>query len=904
MMEDDASEATQPRSSPSPSPSSSSSKKKKQSRKNKHQQHAIDVNEEITEATFGLPPDNLDDVNDAASSSTVPALSPFSSIAVLPSDPSMDASNDPASASASSFPHTHTYVESRHERTISTVGLSDREVEFSPTLKRATPRSEMVTSHEEIEMGMTGLGGGGIGSGGSAEAHDEMDVEMGSTLNRKAPRSSIVSSYDAGGHGGGEEELEHVMPTRGCIPHMRRILNHFAWNLTILLLIAADAVLIVFKVGLAKESDELKYVTLVLVAFFVMEIVLRMVAFGLRDFLLKNLWFLLYSLLTIATFLFLLQPKWFEFAITTSDIVAIVLQGSSCFLRFAAAGCELAPAARQLVSTNKARYQQHGFDLDLTYITSRIIAMGLPSTQLEAVYRNPIDQVAKFFNTMHKDHYLIINLCSERVYPTELFHGRVVRFPFDDHNPCPISTLLQFCTYVEAFLAQDKENVVAVHCKGGKGRTGSFVSCWLLYSKPDIYAEQALKLFATFRTAQEIGGRLQGVSGPSQKRYIGYFEQLRFVSRSRRESRDEHTAASAAGASGSGSGSEQKPTTPERSAGQNLLQEGFAFLRTQPPMELVSLTLNHVAPLKVARDLRDERSRDVHNTTWNSSKNWSLLITHYAPIRTYEEEEAAHLADGTATGSSSAATASKKQKKKRKASSKKKGKKNRKGKKDGGEEKNSNDGTTSSSSDNDDDDDSDSEEEEWSADAVNARNLARYEDTKEFYFPAREKELTDDDDSITFDMTSFHNDAKSLILAGDLKFQIFRGNLSIEESTRHGRMASSEEKPFVYCWFWLNTAFINHNSNRIILRKEQIDEVARDKNVDPEMNLQLEYFCPPRPESWQHAPHPTFHLVPSTQPTSPKPARKKKRRQRRQMNNGGTNGHEHDSSDEEEDNVV
>ena len=91
---------------------------------------------------------------------------------------------------------------------------------------------------------------------------------------------------------------------------------------------------------------------------------------------------------------------------------------------------------RGLVSKKKIRFQEDGFDLDLTYITPQVIAMGFPSTGAEARYRNPLTEVQRFFNKRHEGHYKIYNLCSEREYDFKLFEGSCARYPFDDHNPC------------------------------------------------------------------------------------------------------------------------------------------------------------------------------------------------------------------------------------------------------------------------------------------------------------------------------------------------------------------------------------------------------------------------------------------------------------------------------------
>lgn len=85
---------------------------------------------------------------------------------------------------------------------------------------------------------------------------------------------------------------------------------------------------------------------------------------------------------------------------------------------------------RSLVSKQKRRWNDEGFNLDLTYITDNIIAMGFPSEGTEGLFRNPLSEVQHFLKQRHGDRFFVYNLCIERSYRPEKFDGRVGVFPF------------------------------------------------------------------------------------------------------------------------------------------------------------------------------------------------------------------------------------------------------------------------------------------------------------------------------------------------------------------------------------------------------------------------------------------------------------------------------------------
>lgn len=114
---------------------------------------------------------------------------------------------------------------------------------------------------------------------------------------------------------------------------------------------------------------------------------------------------------------------------------------------------------RRLVSKKKERFQGEGYDLDLTYITNYVIALGFPADGLEQAIRNSRQDVISFLKLRHGVFVKIYNLCIE---PTKQYSQDKIpefsyqKFPFCDHQICSIKQIFNIC--MDMFLFIQKMN--------------------------------------------------------------------------------------------------------------------------------------------------------------------------------------------------------------------------------------------------------------------------------------------------------------------------------------------------------------------------------------------------------------------------------------------------------------
>ncbi|XP_045108422.1 cyclin-G-associated kinase-like isoform X2 [Portunus trituberculatus] len=156
-------------------------------------------------------------------------------------------------------------------------------------------------------------------------------------------------------------------------------------------------------------------------------------------------------------------------------------------------------------------------DLDLSHITSRLVAMSYPAEGLESAYRNHVEDVKAVLEGRYPGHYIIYNV-SGRQYMATKFNARVVEGNWSSKKAPTLGALYNLACSIYDYLAKDTRNVVVVHCIDGKASTSMLMCSFLLLCHAFKQPEQALNMFAIKRSPPDLQ--------PSQFRYLEYMRDL------------------------------------------------------------------------------------------------------------------------------------------------------------------------------------------------------------------------------------------------------------------------------------------------------------------------------------------------------------------------------------------
>ncbi|KAI4829230.1 hypothetical protein KUCAC02_023286 [Chaenocephalus aceratus] len=152
-------------------------------------------------------------------------------------------------------------------------------------------------------------------------------------------------------------------------------------------------------------------------------------------------------------------------------------------------------------------------ELDIAYITSRIIVMTYPAESVQIGYQNHVEDIRSFLDSRHADHYTVFNL-SQRNYRGAKFSNRVSECNWPSRQAPSLHNLFAVCKNMHNWLKQNPKNVCVITCSDGRAPSGVLVCAMFCFCHLFNNPVPAMQLLSAKRPGSGLW--------PSHRRYIGY----------------------------------------------------------------------------------------------------------------------------------------------------------------------------------------------------------------------------------------------------------------------------------------------------------------------------------------------------------------------------------------------
>ncbi|XP_078114666.1 auxilin isoform X3 [Sander vitreus] len=152
-------------------------------------------------------------------------------------------------------------------------------------------------------------------------------------------------------------------------------------------------------------------------------------------------------------------------------------------------------------------------ELDIAYITSRIIVMTYPGESVQIGYQNHVEDIRSFLDSRHADHYTVFNL-SQRNYRGAKFSNRVSECNWPSRQAPSLHNLFAVCKNMHNWLKQNPKNVCVITCSDGRALSGVLVCAMFCFCHLFNNPVPAMQLLSAKRPGSGLW--------PSHHRYIGY----------------------------------------------------------------------------------------------------------------------------------------------------------------------------------------------------------------------------------------------------------------------------------------------------------------------------------------------------------------------------------------------